>query len=318
MTKIAAKPSRVAIIGTGFVGASFAYALTQTGLVSEIVLIDLNRKKAEGEAMDINHGIEFVNPVKVWAGDYSDTAAADVIVITAGANQKPGETRLDLGLKNAAITKSICAEIVKNTNNAIIVMAANPVDILTYVAIKETGFPAKRVFGSGTLLDTARFRYLLGEHLEVDPRSVHAYIIGEHGDSELPVWSKATVGGVPINRFCHKHSPDICKAKLQSIFEQVKNAAYEIIERKGATYYAIGWGLKRIIEAVLMDQKSVLTVSTLLNEYNGISDVCLGVPAVVGRNGVERVVELELSDNELTKLRESALVLNEVQKSVGY
>ncbi len=318
MTKIVAKPTRVAIIGTGFVGASFAYALTQTGLVSEIVLIDLNRKKAEGEAMDINHGIEFVNPVKVWAGDYFDTAIADVIVITAGVNQKPGETRLDLALKNAAIVKSICTEIVKHTNNAIIVMAANPVDILTYVAIKETGFPFKRVFGSGTLLDTARFRYLLGEHLEVDPRSVHAYIIGEHGDSELPVWSKATVGGVPINKFCHKHSPSICQAELQGIFEQVKNAAYEIIERKGATYYAIGWGLKRIIEAVLMDQKSVLTVSTLLSEYNGVSDVCLGVPVVVGRNGVERVVELELSTAELAKLHESALLLKEVQKSIGY
>lgn len=318
MTKIVAKPTRVAIIGTGFVGSSFAYALTQTGLVSEIVLIDLNRKKAEGEAMDINHGIEFVNPVKVWAGDYFDTAIADVIVITAGVNQKPGETRLDLALKNAAIIKSICGEIVKHTDNAIIVMAANPVDILTYVAIKETGFPAKQVFGSGTLLDTARFRYLLGEHLEVDPRSVHAYIIGEHGDSELPVWSKATVGGVPINKFCQKHPSSICQAKLHGIFEQVKNAAYEIIERKGATYYAIGWGLKRIIEAVLMDQKSVLTVSTLLSDYNGISDVCLGVPVVVGRNGIERVVELELSTAELAKLHESASVLKEAQKAIGY
>lgn len=318
MTKVINKPSRVVIIGTGFVGASFAYSLTQTGIVSEIVLIDVDKKKAEGEAMDINHGIEFVNPVKVWAGDYSDTEDADVIVIAAGANQKPGETRLDLARKNAAITKTICKEIVKYTKNAIIVMAANPVDILTYVTIKETGFPVSQVFGSGTLLDTARFRYLLGEHLEVDPRSVHAYIIGEHGDSELAVWSGATVGGVPLNRFCQKHPPDICNARLRGIFDEVRNAAYEIIERKGATYYAIGWGLKRIIEAIIMDQKSVLTVSTYLDNYHNISDVCLGVPVVVGRKGVERVVELTLSKDELGKLQQSAQLLKEVQKSVGY
>lgn len=318
MTKVINKPSRVVIIGTGFVGASFAYSLTQTGIVSEIVLIDVDKKKAEGEAMDINHGIEFVNPVKVWAGDYSDTEDADVIVIAAGANQKPGETRLDLARKNAAITKTICKEIVKYTKNAIIVMAANPVDILTYVTIKETGFPVSQVFGSGTLLDTARFRYLLGEHLEVDPRSVHAYIIGEHGDSELAVWSGATVGGVPLNRFCQKHPPDICNARLRGIFDEVRNAAYEIIERKGATYYAIGWGLKRIIEAIMMDQKSVLTVSTYLDNYHNISDVCLGVPVVVGRKGVERVVELTLSKDELGKLQQSAQLLKEVQKSVGY
>lgn len=318
MTRVINKPSRVVIIGTGFVGASFAYSLTQTGIVSEIVLIDVDKKKAEGEAMDINHGIEFVNPVKVWAGDYSDTEDADVIVIAAGANQKPGETRLDLARKNAAITKTICKEIVKYTKNAIIVMAANPVDILTYVTIKETGFPVSQVFGSGTLLDTARFRYLLGEHLEVDPRSVHAYIIGEHGDSELAVWSGATVGGVPLNRFCQKHPPDICNARLRGIFDEVRNAAYEIIERKGATYYAIGWGLKRIIEAIMMDQKSVLTVSTYLDNYHSISDVCLGVPVVVGRKGVERVVELTLSKDELGKLQQSAQLLKEVQKSVGY
>lgn len=318
LTKVYAKPTRVAIIGAGFVGSSFAYSLTQSGLVSEITLIDIDHKKAEGEAMDINHGMEFVNPVKVWAGGYADTKEADVIVITAGANQKPGETRLDLAKKNAAITKSICQEIVKYTKNAIIVMTANPVDVLTYVAIKETGYPVNRVFGSGTLLDTARFRYLLGEHLEVDPRSVHAYIIGEHGDSELPVWSSAAVGGVQLNKFCHKHPPDVCNRKLNSIFDQVKNAAYEIIERKGATYYAIGWGLKRIVEAIILDQKSVLTVSVLLDNYLGISDVCLGVPVVVGRDGVERVVELELNEDEVTKLRQSAAVLSNAQKSLGY
>ncbi len=318
MTKIYSKPTRVAIIGTGFVGSSFAYALTQSGVVSEIVLIDVNRDKAEGEAMDINHGMAFVNPVKVWAGNYSDTKAADVIVITAGANQRPGETRLDLAKRNTAIIKSVCQEIVKNTKNAIIVMTANPVDVLTYVAIKETGFSPERVFGSGTLLDTARFRFLLGEHLGVDPRSVHAYIIGEHGDSELPVWSSATVGGVPINKFCHKHPPEVCTEQLNHIFCQVKNAAYEIIERKGATYYAIGWALKRIVEAIILDQKSVLTVSTLLTNYHGISDVCIGVPAVIGWDGIERMVELELSDLEVNKLVESASVLKSVQQSVGY
>jgi len=318
LTKIYSKPTRVAIIGTGFVGSSFAYALAQSGVVSEIVLIDVNRDKAEGEAMDINHGLAFVNPVKVWAGDYPDTKAADVVVITAGANQKPGETRLDLAKRNTTIIKSVCQEIVKNTKNAIIVMTANPVDVLTYVAIKETGFPPERVFGSGTLLDTARFRFLLGEHLGVDPRSVHAYIIGEHGDSELPVWSSATVGGVPINKFCHKHPPEVCTDQLNHIFYQVKHAAYEIIERKGATYYAIGWALKRIVEAIILDQKSVLTVSTLLTNYHGITDVCLGVPAVIGWDGIERMVELELSELEVSKLVESASVLKNVQQSVGY
>ncbi|HOJ45841.1 MAG: L-lactate dehydrogenase [Bacillota bacterium] len=312
------KPTRVVIVGTGFVGSSFAYALAQAGLVSEIVLIDIDRKKAEGEAMDINHGIEFVAPVKVWAGDYSDVKDADVIVITAGVNQKPGETRLDLTRTNSRITKDVCSEIVKYTKDAIIVMTANPVDILTYVTLKETGYPPNQVIGSGTLLDTARFRFLLGQHLGVDPRSVHAYIIGEHGDSELPVWSSATVGGVPINKFCHKHPPDVCQATLNGIFEEVKNAAYEIIERKGATYYAIGWGLMRIVQAIVKDQRSVLTVSTLLDNYLGISDVCLGIPVVVSRSGIERVVELELSEDEYVKLNESANVLKAMQREIGY
>ncbi|MFA6693411.1 MAG: L-lactate dehydrogenase, partial [Bacillota bacterium] len=230
----------------------------------------------------------------------------------------PGETRLDLSKTNSCITKEVCSEIVKYTKDAIIVMTANPVDILTYVTLKETGYPPNQIIGSGTLLDTARFRYLLGKHLGVDPRSVHAYIIGEHGDSELPVWSTATVGGVPINKFCHKHPPDICQATLDQIFDEVKNAAYEIIARKGATYYAIGWGLKRLVQAIIMDQKSVLTVSTLLDDYHGISDVCLGIPAVVGRAGVDRIVELELSEDELVKLSDSARLLQDMQRKVGY
>ncbi len=287
---------RVAVIGTGFVGSTFAYTLMLSGLAAELVLIDVNRAKAEGDAMDMNHGLSFVKPMRIWAGDYADAAAADVIVIAAGANQRAGETRIDLVKKNTAIFRSIIGSIMEHKPAGIILVATNPVDILTYVTLKLSGLPANRVFGSGTILDTARFRFLLGRCADVDPRSVHAYIIGEHGDTELPVWSLASVGGMPIEQFAHISGCPYTDDTRSNIYTDVREAAYHIIEKKGATYYAIALGLQRIVEAILRDEHSVLSVSTLLQDFHGISDVCLGVPCVINRSGVDRIIQLPLDE----------------------
>lgn len=312
MLPIKTDVKRVAIVGTGLVGSTLAYTLLLKGVVGEIVLIDRNRQKAEGDAMDLNHGTAFTGPVRVWAGDYEDCASADVIVIAAGVAQKPGETRLDLVRKNTEVFREIIGNIVRYNTHGILLVATNPVDALTYVTWKLSGFPWQRVLGSGTILDTARFRTLLGQHCGVDPRSVHAYIIGEHGDSEIPVWSLANVAGVGVDEYCLGCNRQ-CDGRIKhEIFERVRNAAYEIIEKKGATYYAIALGLNRIIESIIRDENSVLTVSTLLQDYHGIDDVCLGVPAIVGRQGVTRVIEVSLSDEELRGLRRSAQVIKEV------
>jgi len=234
-----AGPNRVAVVGLGNVGASFAYALLLSGLAAEIVLIDLNHAKAEGEAMDLNHAVPFAKPTRIWAGTYEDCAGAAVTVIAAGANQKPGETRLDLVHKNAAIFSAIVPEIVKHNPDGIILVATNPVDVLTYVSYKISGLPAARVIGSGTILDTARFRYLLSQHFGVDARSVHAFIVGEHGDTEVPVWSMANIAGMRLADYCEAHEIKCDQADLDEIFRQTRDAAYEIIQRKGATYYAV-------------------------------------------------------------------------------
>ena len=254
---------KIAVVGCGFVGAASAFALMESGLFSEMVLVDVNKDKAEGEALDISHGLPFARPMKIYAGDYSDTADAAIIVVTAGAGQKPGETRLDLVKKNVGIFKSMIPEIAKYNKDGILLIVANPVDVLTFAAQKLSGFPENRVFGSGTVLDTARFKFLLGEHLAVDSRSIHAFIIGEHGDSEIAAWSSANVSGVPINNFCEMRGHFEHDRAMDEIAENVKNSAYRIIEKKGATYYGIAMSVRRICEAIMRDEKSILPVSTI-------------------------------------------------------
>ena len=305
---------KVAVIGCGFVGSSSAFALMQSGLFSEMVLIDADTKRAEGEAMDISHGISFARPMQIYAGNYDDITDAAIIVITAGANQKPDETRLDLIKKNAAIMKSIVGEIKKRDFGGILLIVSNPVDILTLIALKESGYPSNRVIGSGTVLDTGRFKYLLGEHLDVDSRSVHAFIIGEHGDSELAAWSNARIGGLKVNDFCELRGHFNPEQSMKKIFENVRNSAYEIIERKHATYYGIAMAVKRICEAIVRNEKSILPVSSLMTGEYGLNDVVLSIPAVVDETGVQKVIPIELNDEELTKLKDSANILKDIAK----
>ena len=305
---------KVAVIGCGFVGSSSAFALMQSGLFSEMVLIDADTKRAEGEAMDISHGISFARPMQIYAGNYDDITDAAIIVITAGANQKPDETRLDLIKKNAAIMKSIVGEIKKRDFGGILLIVSNPVDILTLIALKESGYPSNRVIGSGTVLDTGRFKYLLGEHLDVDSRSVHAFIIGEHGDSELAAWSNARIGGLKVNDFCELRGHFNHEQSMKKIFENVRNSAYEIIERKHATYYGIAMAVKRICEAIVRNEKSILPVSSLMTGEYGLNDVVLSIPAVVDETGVQKVIPIELNDEKLTKLKDSANILKDIAK----
>ncbi len=310
------KATRVVIIGTGLVGSSFAFALLNQGVTDEMVLIDTNTKKAEGDAMDLLHGLAFGSPMEIWAGDYSDCKDADVVMIAAGANQAPGETRLDLIQKNTKIFKTIVNEVMNSGFNGIFIVATNPVDVLSYVTWKFSGLPAEKVIGSGTILDTARFRYLLGEYFDVDPRNVHAYIMGEHGDTELPVWSHADIGGRSILSYIEE-DPNRTSEHLQNIFTDVRDAAYHIIERKGATYYAIAIGLVRLTRAILRNENSILTVSTLLKGEYGLEDVYIGVPAVVNTNGIREIIQLNLSDEESGQLHHSAQVLKEAMKGIS-
>ena len=302
-------PTRIAIVGCGNVGATYAYALLLNRLSSEIVLIDANRAKAEGEAMDLNHAMPFAHPTHIWAGDFADCAGAAITVLSAGAGQRPGETRLDMVARNGEIWRQIIPQIVQQNPNGILLIATNPVDVLTYAALKLSGLPAQRVIGSGTILDTARFRYLLSQHFRVDSRSVHAFIIGEHGDSEVPVWSLANIAGMKLEDFCRVQGVELSSATRQGIYEQTRDAAYHIIERKGATYYGVAAGLIRITAAILRDQNTVFSVSTFIRDYCGISDVCLSLPAVLNREGVDRVLRLELNPEEAAGLRRSAEVL---------
>lgn len=305
-------PSRVAIVGVGNVGATCAYALLLSGLAAEIVLIDANHAKAEGEAMDLNHAVPFAHPTRIWAGTYADCAGAAVTVIAAGVGQRPGETRLDLLRRNAAVFRDIVPQVALHNPNGIFLIATNPVDVLTYATWKLSGVASRRVIGSGTILDTARFRYALGQHFGVDARSVHAYIIGEHGDTEVPVWSLANIAGVRLRDFSAAHGMPYDEAAMEKLFQQTRDAAYHIIERKGATYYAVAAGLIRIVEAILRNQNTVLSVSSPVSDYYGINDVCLSLPTVVNRGGIERVLRLELNAEEQQGLRRSAAVLKDV------
>ena len=311
------QPVRVVVVGAGNVGATFAYALLFRGLAAEIVLIDANHARAEGEAMDLNHAEPFTNPTRVWAGSYDDCAGAAIVVVCAGAGQRPGETRLDLVKRNADIFGKIIPEIVQRNPEGILLIATNPVDVLTQVSQRLSGLPANRVIGSGTILDTARFRHLLGRHFKVEPRSVHAYIIGEHGDSEVPVWSLANIAGLRLADYAELNGISHDEAALDDIFRQTRDAAYHIIERKGATYFAVAAGLMRIVEAILRDQRTVLSVSSLITDYYGIEGVCLSLPTVVGRNGIERVLRLHLKEKEEAALKRSAEVLRKTAQGVG-
>ena len=309
-------PRKAAVIGCGFVGSATAFTLMQSRLFSELVLLDVNMEKADGEAKDIAHGIPFAGQMKIYVGTYDDAADAAIIIITAGANQKPGETRLDLVQKNTAIYQSIIPEIVKRDFGGILLIVSNPVDILTYVALKLSGLPENRVLGSGTVLDTARLKYALGEHLGVDSRSVHSFIIGEHGDSEIAAWSSTNVSGIPLNDFCEMRGHFNHDAAMDAIAEKVKNSAYEIISKKQATYYGIAMSVKRICECIVRNERSILPVSAMMHGEYGIEDITLSMPAIVGIGGVETHVPIALSEEEAEKLVESAKKLKEVAKGL--
>ena len=300
---------KAVMVGCGFVGSASVFALMQSGLFSEIAMIDADMDKAEGEAMDISHGIPFAKHMRVYAGDYDDVRDAGIVIVTAGANQKPDETRLDLVHKNVGIFKSIIPEIASRDFKGILLVVANPVDILTAVAQKLSGLPENRVIGSGTVLDTGRLKTRLSEHLGVDSRSIHAFIIGEHGDSEIAAFSSANVSGIPLNNFCEMKGHFNHDESEKFIAEDVKNAAYEIIQRKRATYFGVAMAVKRICECIVRDEKSILPVSTMMHGEQEIEGVVLSMPCVVGGDGIETQVPIKLDEDEAKRLKESADIL---------
>lgn len=316
MKKQGVNVRKVGIVGCGYVGSASAFALMQSGLFAEMVLIDVDQNRAEGEAMDIAHGLSFAHPMKIYAGSYDDLVDAAVIVITAGANQKPEETRLDLVQKNSAIMKSIVSEIAVRDCRGILLIVSNPVDILTHVAMEVSGFEERRVFGSGTVLDTARLRFELSERLKVDNRSVHAFIIGEHGDSEIAAWSSANVSGVPLHMFCEMRGHFNHEENTDSIEEAVKNSAYEIIRKKHATYFGIAMVVKRLCEAIVRDEKSIFPVSHRIRGEYGIEDVVLSMPAIIGAYGMETPIPISLDEEEVGKLQESAELLKGIADKI--
>ena len=307
---------KIAIIGLGMVGSSIAFSLMQEGIFSEIVLIDKDRKKAKGEAMDLSHGIPFCENINIYEGDYDDIKDCYVVIITAGANQEKGETRIDLIDKNLKIYKSIIPNITKTSFEGILLVVSNPVDILTYVTLKLSGYDKKRVIGSGTVLDSARFQYMLGRHLNVDSKSIHAFIIGEHGDSELAVWDSSDIGGMKINNFCELRGHFNHEESMNEIFSGVKNSAYEIIERKGATYYGIAMAVKRKCTALVKDEHSILPVSSYIDGEYGLKDICISIPSIVCMEGIDKVLEIPLSKREKENLFNSASKLKDVLESL--
>ena len=311
------KGNKISIIGAGFVGSTTAYALMLEGLASEIVIVDINKEKALAEAMDLSHGAAFVKAVDVRAGEYKDTEDSDIVIVTAGVGQKPGETRLDIINKNIPIFKSIIPEVVKYSPNAILLIVSNPVDILTYIAYKISGLPANRVIGSGTVLDTSRFKYMLSEHFEIDARNIHTYIIGEHGDSEIAAWSLTNIAGISADEYCEKMCKRCDSSFKNNIPKAVKDAAYNIINKKGYTNYAVGLAIRRIVEAILRDEDSILTVSSLLNGEYGLEDVYLAIPTIVDREGAKKILEVSLNQEEQKKLKESAEIIKKHLKEAG-
>jgi L-lactate dehydrogenase len=302
---------KVVVVGTGQVGATICYALMMSGIASTIVLINRNTDLSEGHAMDLNDGLPFVQPATIFAGNYSDCKGADIVVVTAGAAHKQGETRLDLVYKNTDIFKDIIPKITVHEPGTLLIVS-NPVDILTYVALKVSGYPMNRVIGSGTTLDTARFKFLLSRHCRVDPNNVPAYVIGEHGDSEVPVWSQANIAGMPLQEDCRACERSCSSEQRDEIFGQAKNAAYEIISRKGYTNFAIALAVVRIVTSILRDENSVLTVSSLINDYNNVSDVCLSIPTILNMNGIARHIKIDLDEAEIHQFQTSAKALKKI------
>ena len=303
---------KVAIIGCGMVGSTTAFALADSGLFTDMILIDLNRERAVGEAMDLSHCVPFTRPVEIRAGDYSDLRDCGIIIITAGVPQKQGETRIDLISNNVKVFRSIIPQITRFNSDAFLLVVSNPVDVLSYVAYKLSGFDSSKVFGSGTVLDSARLKFTIGRRLNVDPRSVHAFVIGEHGDSELAVWSSANVSGIRLDEYCAHCGYVSHEANRKKLENDVKNSAYEIIERKGATYYGIAAATRRICESIVRDEHSILPVSTLAKGHYGLNDLYISVPSLVGARGVEDILDVNLSDEERAALEKSAAALKAV------
>jgi L-lactate dehydrogenase len=307
---------KVVVVGAGSVGTAYIYALLPTGVAGQIALVDVDENRVKGEVMDLSHGLPFIPPVTIKHGQYSDCADADIIVVTAGAKQKPGQSRLELIQQNVKIVRSICDSIAEHNSSAVLVMVTNPVDVLTYIALEQLNWPREKIFGSGTVLDSARFKYLLSRHCNIDARNVHAYIIGEHGDSEVPAWSLTHIAGVPIKQYCQTCNVCDYEPHHREIAEQVRSSAYHIIDYKGSTYYGIGLSLVRITQAVLRDENSILTVSTFLSGEYGIKDVCLSVPCVVGSGGIKSVINAQLTEGEQKALRASADTIKKVLEQI--
>lgn len=308
---------KCAIIGCGNVGATTAYSLMLSELFTDIVLIDIDKKRAQGEADDISHGVPFNSPVSVYAGEYEDISDCGIVIITAGVSQKPGESRIDLVQRNT----KVFTEIINNINSVgfdgIILVVTNPVDVLTKVTISLSDLNPSKILGSGTVLDTARLKQAMGDELKVDPRNIHTFVIGEHGDSELPVWSSANVSGIDISSYCNEVAKEYSAIRFGEIFEAIRDAAYGIIEAKGATYYAIAESVKRIVRAIVRDEHAILPVSALLTGQYGINDICLGVPCVIGSNGIEEILEIPLSKSEHDDLMRSASILHSTVRNLG-
>lgn len=303
--------SKISIIGAGSIGATTAFALLQKGVAREIVINDINQEKALGEVLDLIHGSSLCRPCKVTLGTIEETKDSDIIIITAGLAQKPGETRLDLVDKNYNIFKDFIPKIAKASPNAILLVVSNPVDILAYMTYKLSGFPKERIIGSGTVLDTARLRSLLGKYFEIDGRTIDGFVMGEHGDSEFVPWSSLRIGTIPVKSFSEQYLIEWDKETEKIIAEDVKNSAYEVINRKGATAFAVAVALVRIVEAILRDEKTILTVSTLLDNYYGVNEAYLSVPTIVGKNGVEKVLHVDFSEEEKEKFTSSAKIMKE-------
>lgn len=307
---------KVVLVGTGFVGMSMAYALENQGGVNELVLIDVLKDKAVGEAMDLAHGIACApsSRIEIKAGEYDECKDADIVVITAGLAQKPGQTRLELAKTNAGIMKDITKQVVASGFNGIFVIATNPVDLMTYVVEKVSKFPKNKVIGSGTMLDTSRLRYLIGERLDISPKNVHAYIMGEHGDSSFVAWSHSYIGCKPLMQILKEKGKD--EKILDEIYTEVQQAAYEIINRKKATYYGIGLGLAKLVRTILDDDKEILTVSTYIDGNYGHSGLYIGVPAIIGHEGVEDILNITLPEDEQAKFNKSFEVLNSMKEDI--
>ena len=308
---------KAAVIGCGFVGASIAFRFLQQGLFSHLVLVDANREKAEGEAMDLSDGLPYGASMEITAGTYNDVAGCGLVVVTAGVNQKPGETRLELIGRNAAILKSILHEITSRKLEGILLIVSTPVDVLTYLSKELSGYPRERVIGSGTVLDTARLKQLLGEELGVDSRNVHAFIVGEHGDSELAVWSGANVSGLDLQDFCRLRGKALNPQDMDRLYREVQGSADAIIRRKGATYYGIAMAVGRIAECIVKDEHAVLPVSAVLEGEYGLEKLALSVPAIVGKNGLEKILEIPLSQTERTALDSSAQQMQQAIRQVS-